>query len=71
MQNGFAFDLDKSILRYFEEYEIANVDARKKNITLRHMLNMRAGFDWDESSTAYNDAENAFLLMTLSDDWVK
>ena len=71
MQNGFAFDLDKSILSYFEDYEIANVDARKKNITLRHMLNMRAGFDWDESSTAYNDAENAFLLMTLSDDWVK
>jgi len=66
----FPADLDSPILKYFDEYRIANMDERKQHITLRNLLTMTAGFEWNED-LPYNDPKNSCDLMEAQFDWVQ
>ncbi|MGD0546168.1 MAG: serine hydrolase domain-containing protein, partial [Candidatus Acidiferrales bacterium] len=77
MQRGdFKAGLDTPVLKYFDTSEekgkVKNVDDRKRRITLRDLLTMSAGLEWDELKgfdTA--DPRNNTSLMEASDDWVQ
>ena len=62
--------LDTPVLSFFNEDEVANVDQRKRSMTLRHLLTMSTGLDWDED-VPYADPTNTFAIMARSPDWVK
>lgn len=62
--------LDTPVLSFFEEDQVANVDERKRRMTLRDLLTMSAGFDWDED-VPYSDPTNSFAIMATSLDWVQ
>ena len=62
--------LDTPALRFFDAAKVANVDDRKRRMTIRHLLTMTAGFDWRED-IPYNDPNNAASLMEASADWVQ
>ncbi len=66
----FPADLDAPILKYFDEYKIANLDERKRRITLRDLLTMTAGLEWNED-LPYNDPKNSADVMEATDDWVQ
>jgi CubicO group peptidase (beta-lactamase class C family) len=66
----FPADLDAPILKYFDEYKIANVDERKRRITLRDLLTMTAGLEWHED-LPYNDPKNSADVMEATHDWVQ
>jgi CubicO group peptidase (beta-lactamase class C family) len=71
MQHGeFQVDLDAPILKYFDGYKIANVDDRKRRITLRHLLTMSSGLEWHED-LAYDDPKNSADVMEATRDWVQ
>jgi len=64
--------LSQSLLSCFPEYRsIANVDARKQAITLKEVLTMRAGFDWNEGIVPYGDPRNPTSQLAGSSDWIK
>ena len=63
-------DLDTPVLSFFEPGEVANVDDRKRRMTIRHLLTMSTGLDWNED-LPYTDPKNAFATMALSKDWVQ
>jgi CubicO group peptidase (beta-lactamase class C family) len=66
----FPVDLDTPILKYFDQYKVANVDERKRRITLRHLLTMTAGLEWNED-LPYNDPKNSCDVMESKHDWVE
>jgi CubicO group peptidase (beta-lactamase class C family) len=66
----FPVDLDAPILKYFADYKIANLDDRKRRITLRHLLTMTAGLEWHED-LAYDDPKNSADVMEATHDWVQ
>jgi CubicO group peptidase (beta-lactamase class C family) len=71
MQRGeFKADLDAPILKYFDGYKIANLDDRKRRITLRNLLTMAAGLEWHED-LAYDDPKNSADVMEATRDWVQ
>jgi CubicO group peptidase (beta-lactamase class C family) len=71
MQRGeFKADLDAPILQYFDGYKIANLDDRKRRITLRNLLTMSAGLEWHED-LAYDDPKNSADVMEATRDWVQ
>jgi len=69
-RKDFPADLDAPILKYFDEYKIANLDERKRRITLRNLLTMTAGLEWNED-LPYNDPKNSADVMEATHDWVQ
>jgi CubicO group peptidase (beta-lactamase class C family) len=68
MRNDFTVSLDAPIVPFFGGRKIANLDDRKKHITLRHLLTMTAGIEWHED-LAYDDPKNSADIMEASRDW--
>jgi CubicO group peptidase (beta-lactamase class C family) len=57
--------LDQPMFSYFPEHTIANLDALKESITVRHLASMSSGLD----CTSEGD-EATLHEMTASPDWV-
>jgi CubicO group peptidase (beta-lactamase class C family) len=70
LRKEFPSELDAPILKYFDSYKIANLDDRKRRITLRHLLTMSAGLEWHED-LAYDDPKNSADVMEAQHDWVQ
>jgi CubicO group peptidase (beta-lactamase class C family) len=69
-RGDFKAGLDTPLLKYFDVAKVKNVDDRKRRITLRHVLTMSTGLDWNEE-VAYDDPRNDADLMEAADDWVQ
>lgn len=50
LEEGCLPDVDQPVLAHFPELEAEVQDPRKREITVRHLLQMRAGYPWEESS---------------------
>ena len=60
IREGYIESLDQKVGEFLPEYFATVDDSRKKEITLRDLLTMRSGFDWDDNITALP-----------GDDWVQ
>ena len=64
---GIAIDLgdisgvDAPYLSLFDYPSYNNWDERKNQITLKHVLTMRLGLQWDEWNPSYSDPNNALI----------
>ena len=47
-KDGLLDRLDHPMLDFFADRHVANVDDRKKAITIQNLLDMTSGFDWDQ-----------------------
>lgn len=63
-------DLNTPVLKFFDENKIANIDDRKRRMTIRHLLTMSDGLDWNEN-LPYNDPNNTTVAMEASQDWIE
>ena len=61
-RGDFKASLDTPLLHYFDVAKVKNVDDRKRRITLRHVLTMTSGLEWNEE-VAYDDPKNDADLM--------
>jgi CubicO group peptidase (beta-lactamase class C family) len=50
LEEGCLTSLDQKLMEFFPEFENRITDNRKNEITIRQMLQMRAGFPWEEST---------------------
>jgi CubicO group peptidase (beta-lactamase class C family) len=73
-RGDFKAGLDTPLLKYFDvakvNNKVKNIDDRKRRITLRHVLTMTTGLDWNEE-VAYDDPKNDASRMEAADDWVQ
>jgi hypothetical protein len=69
-RGDFKAPLSTPVLHYFDEGKVKNLDARKRRMTLRDLLTMTSGFDWNED-LPYDDPANPSDLMEAADDWVQ
>lgn len=67
---GEIAGVDVPVMSYLDDYAPIDDDPRRNAITLRHLLTMTAGIDWDESS-AYTDPANSCAAMEASEDWIR
>ncbi len=61
---------DTPVLRFFDTTRVKNIDDRKRRMTVRHLLTMTGGFDWNEN-LPYIDPANTGVAMEGSYDWVQ
>jgi CubicO group peptidase (beta-lactamase class C family) len=69
LRGDFKSPLDTPVLHWFDPARVKHVDARKRRMTLRHLLTMTSGLDWNED-LPYADPNNAAALMEATRDWV-
>ena len=50
LEQGYLSSLDQKMMDFFPELADQIKDPRKKEITIRQMLQMRAGYPWEEST---------------------
>ena len=62
--------IDTPVLRFFDTTQVENIDDRKQRMTVRHLLTMSGGIDWNES-LPYIDPGNTAVAMEASFDWVE
>ena len=56
LDKGFIKSIDDKMNDFFPEIADQLTDVRKKEITIREMLQMRAGYPWEETDTTYWNA---------------
>lgn len=56
LDRGCLEDVDRKMLDFFPEVAARVTDPRKREITLRQMLQMRAGYPWEETDSTYWNA---------------
>jgi CubicO group peptidase (beta-lactamase class C family) len=61
--------IDTPMLSFFDTTKVRHIDDRKRRVTLRHLLTMSGGFEWNES-LPYSDPRNSAVIMEASYDWV-
>ena len=72
---GIAVDqgligVDDPVHTYFEDYRGLEWIDRPYEITIRDLLTMAHGTDWDERSRPLSNPKNSIRAMTDSDDWL-
>ena len=65
IDKGYIDSIDESIVSFFPNRTIANLDSRKESITLKHLLSMTSGLDWDESVQDQMKLESDWIQYTL------
>jgi CubicO group peptidase (beta-lactamase class C family) len=61
-REGYLDSLNQKMINFFPEYIYPDMDSRKYNITIRHLLMMRAGIDHEE---------NNYFQIYNSANWIK
>lgn len=61
--------LDTPVLSFFDTTKVTNIDERKRRLTIRHLLTMTGGLDWNEN-LPYVDPRNTAVVMEGSYDWI-
>jgi CubicO group peptidase (beta-lactamase class C family) len=63
--------VDQKLYEFFPEYEEIDWSAPKNKITLKHVLTMTAGLDWNEWTYPDSDTRSSAYGMVRSDDWIE
>jgi len=71
IQEGAIDSTNNSVLSFFPDKTFANLDDRKQNMTLYHLLTMTSGLEWNELQVGYNDQNNSLYTMWEANDWIQ
>jgi CubicO group peptidase (beta-lactamase class C family) len=71
INQGYIENVDQPILDFFPNRTVANLDDDKRSITVKNLLLMNSGVEWDEWSTEYGSSDNSVELMLRSGDTVQ
>jgi CubicO group peptidase (beta-lactamase class C family) len=69
-RGDFKATVDTPVLHFFDPARVKNVDDRKRRMTLKHVLTMTTGLQWNED-LPYDDPGNDASIMEATDDWVR
>jgi CubicO group peptidase (beta-lactamase class C family) len=69
LKEGLQKSLDQPVLDFFPDRTFANVDERKKALTLRNLLDMTSGLEWSEPLS--NAVPASMFAMERSRDWLQ
>jgi CubicO group peptidase (beta-lactamase class C family) len=68
IDKGFIKDVHQKVYSYFPDYApFSNYDDRKKEMTIKHLLEMKSGFDCEE----FNGEKDCEDIMTTTNDWLR
>ena len=70
LDQGFLKDVDQNASHWFNDYQNTKWLSEPYNITIRHLLSMTAGIEWDENRSA-SDPKHDYFAMRRGGDWIR
>ena len=67
IDNGFIAGVGEKVYDFFPDYDSLRTEM-KDRILLSHLLNMRAGWEWNETDVEVTSSESTYIQMLFSDD---
>lgn len=67
---NFLTDVDQNVSHWFKGYQNTKWISQPYNITIKHLLSMTAGIDWDENRSA-SDPRHDYYAMRRGGDWIR
>jgi CubicO group peptidase (beta-lactamase class C family) len=72
IDKGFLQNVDQRVFDLFPEYdEILISDPNKSELTVRHLLTMTSGLEWDDETIPYSDPRNDLHQMFVRHDPIR
>jgi len=73
---GIAIDqgllnLEQTVLSFFLNETFENIEENKESMTIRNLLMMSSGLDWNEWNAPYIAGVNDFTTMRTTENWVQ
>ena len=66
IDNGYIDNTSQTLLSFFPNHTVGNLDERKERITLRDLLTMRTGLPWDETSAPFTNPANGIYQLNYN-----
>ncbi|MFC2118804.1 serine hydrolase domain-containing protein [Bacteroidota bacterium] len=70
IDKGFIKSVNESVVDLLPEYKNALKDPKFRNISLKHIMTMTSGIEWNEQ-VSYNNPRNSEYQMVETDDWMR
>ena len=67
IDQGYIGGVSETMLSFFPNRTVENLEGGKERITLENLLMMRSGMFWDESSAPYDSPENGIYHINRED----
>ena len=67
IDKGFIQSVDNKIFDYFQDYSNL-IDQQKEKITVKHLLTMSSGFEWNEWDVSISQSDHDIVRMNSSSD---
>ncbi|MHA1943657.1 MAG: serine hydrolase domain-containing protein, partial [Candidatus Thorarchaeota archaeon] len=71
IEEGYIESVDDKLVDLLPNRTIDNLDERKQDITLEHLLTMTSGLEWDEWTEPYSSYLNSHYQMWTASDSVQ
>lgn len=72
LEQGFIQSVEQPLLPLLDYAEYSNWDNQKNEISLKHLLSMQTGIEWDEWHYPFGDQRNSLSKLSQSnDDYLK
>ena len=63
IDKGYITDIDEKVYAYYPPWQQPETDPRKQQITIRHLLTMTSGIEWNEDDYYEDPSENDAFIM--------
>jgi CubicO group peptidase (beta-lactamase class C family) len=70
LDQGMIKNLDHNVYQLFPDYQGTEWISKKYKITLRHLLTMTSGIEWDENRSR-RDPRHDYYAMRRGGDWIR
>ena len=71
INKGFIEGVNEPLVKLLPHYTNILKNPNKNEITLKNVLTMSPGFEWDEESISFSDSHNSHTQMSRTNDWAK
>lgn len=71
IEQGLIENVNQKVLEFFPNRSISNLTSEKQNMTIKHLLTMTSGFQWNEWQYTYQDSRNIVTRAINSGDFVQ
>lgn len=70
IQQGLVAGVDQEAADYLTEWTAATAEAEKRRMTIRHLLTMSSGLEWNEDDYYGDTSQNDVFIMGATDDFL-